>query len=106
MFASATFLGAMLGSAVGGYLAEPKGRVPLIGDFAVFADRPYIAPGLAMGLAALLVGIALFCVVPEVSTVKEHRVHINVTRPVPVSVPNVLSSSKTTRRAQQTGEER
>jgi hypothetical protein len=76
MFASATFLGAMLGSAVGGYLAEPQGRVPFIGDFAIFANRPYIAPGLAMGLTALLAGIAVLCLVPEVSTVKAHRVHM------------------------------
>lgn len=106
MFASATFLGAMLGSTVGGYLVEPGGRVPFIGDIAIFADRPYIAPGLAMGLAAFLVGAAVFCVVPEVSTVKEYRVHIDITRPTRVSGPSMLSSSKPMRRAEQTGKGR
>jgi hypothetical protein len=66
MFASATFLGAMLGSTTGGYLAEPHDRVPLIGHFDIFRRMPYIAPGLAMGIAALLCSLAVFCLVPEV----------------------------------------
>jgi MFS family permease len=66
LFASATFLGAMLGSLVGGYLAEPVGRVPFLGKFEMFRDRPYIAPGLTMGALTVLCAFAIWLFVPEV----------------------------------------
>jgi MFS family permease len=67
LFASATFLGAMLGSLVGGCLAEPVGRVPFLGRMEMFRDRPYIAPGLTMGVLTVLCAFAIWLLVPEVS---------------------------------------
>ena len=67
LFASATFLGAMLGSSVGGYMAEPAGRVPFLGKFVMFRDRLYIAPGLTMGGLTVLCALAIWLFVPEVS---------------------------------------
>jgi MFS family permease len=67
LFASATFLGAMLGSSVGGYMAEPAGRVPFLGKLELFRDRPYIAPGLTMGGLTVLCALAIWLFVPEVS---------------------------------------
>jgi hypothetical protein len=66
LFASATFLGAMLGSSVGGYMAEPVGWVPFLGKFDMFRDRPYIAPGLTMGGLTVLCALAIWLFVPEV----------------------------------------
>ena len=66
LFASATFLGAMLGSVVGGYLAEPSGWVPILGKMEYFRERPYIAPGLTMGALTVLCALAVWLYVPEV----------------------------------------
>jgi MFS family permease len=66
LFASATFLGAMLGSMIGGYLAEPVGRVPLLGRMEFLKDRPYVAPGLTMGVLTVLCALAIWFLVPEV----------------------------------------
>jgi MFS family permease len=66
LFASATFLGAMLGSSVGGYLAESVGRVPILGRIEFFKTRPYAAPGLMMGALAILCALAIWFLVPEV----------------------------------------
>jgi MFS family permease len=66
LFASATFLGAMLGSLVGGYMAEPVGRVPILGRMEMFRDRPYIAPGLVMGVLTALCALTIWVLVPEV----------------------------------------
>jgi MFS family permease len=66
LFATATFLGAMLGSMVGGYMAEPQGRVPFLGRVRVFEERPYIAPGLIMGSLTIVCAIAIWGFVPEV----------------------------------------
>jgi MFS family permease len=67
LFASATFLGAMLGSMVGGYMAEPNGRVPILGRMEVFREGPYIAPGLTMGTLTVLCALAVWLLVPEVN---------------------------------------
>jgi len=66
LFASATFLGAMLGSMAGGYLAEPKWRVPLLGKMGLFKTSPYAAPGLMMGVWTVLCALAIWLLVPEV----------------------------------------
>jgi MFS family permease len=66
LFASATFLGAMLGSLIGGYMAEPVGRVPILGRMEVFRDRHYVAPGLTMGALTVLCAVAIWFLVPEV----------------------------------------
>jgi hypothetical protein len=66
LFASATFLGAMLGSMVGGYLAEPQWRVPLLGKMGLFKTSPYAAPGLMMGVLTVLCACAIWFLVPEV----------------------------------------
>jgi hypothetical protein len=66
LFASATFLGAMLGSSVGGYLAEPSERVPFLGEMRFFKSRPYTAPGLMMGVLTVLCAFAIWFMVPEV----------------------------------------
>lgn len=68
LFASATFLGAMLGSLVGGYMAEPVGRVSIFGRMEMFRNRPYIAPGLTMGVLTVLCALAIWVLVPEVKS--------------------------------------
>jgi len=66
IFAMATFLGAMLGSVVGGYMAEPNGRIPILGRMEYFRQRPYIAPGLTMGALTVLCALTIWFLVPEV----------------------------------------
>jgi hypothetical protein len=68
LFASATFLGAMLGSLIGGYLAQPAGRVWIIGKLPLFATRPSIAPGLLLGCLTLGCALGVWLFVPEVSS--------------------------------------
>lgn len=71
LFASATFLGAMLGSSVGGYVAEPYGRVPILGTVEIFREKAYVAPGLIMGGLAVLCALAIWFLVPEVGGERE-----------------------------------
>jgi hypothetical protein len=66
LFASATFLGAMFGSLIGGYMAEPVGRVSFLGRVEFLKERPYIAPGLTMGALTVLYAMAIWFLVPEV----------------------------------------
>lgn len=68
LFASATFLGAMLGSTIGGYLAEPKGRIPFLNNSHLFQEKPYIGPGLVMGAFTVLCALTIWMIVPEVSS--------------------------------------
>jgi MFS family permease len=68
VFASATFLGAMLGSLIGGYLAQPADRVWIIGKLPLVSTRPYIAPGLLLGCLTLGCALAVWLFVPEVSS--------------------------------------
>jgi hypothetical protein len=57
----------MLGSTVGGYMAEPEGQIPIIGSICLFQDTPYIAPGLVMGSLTIICALTIGLVVPEVS---------------------------------------
>ena len=58
----------MLGSTIGGYLAEPEGRIPLPENFHLFQEKPYIGPGLVMGALTVLCALTIWMVVPEVSS--------------------------------------
>lgn len=68
LFATATFVGAMLVSMIGGYMAEPQGRVSLLGRLKLFDERSYIAPGSIMGFLTILCAIAFWGFVPEVQS--------------------------------------
>jgi hypothetical protein len=57
----------MLGSMVGGYMAEPEGRIPILGSIGLYQYRPYIAPGQVMGLLTMICALTIWLVVPEVS---------------------------------------
>lgn len=59
----------MSGSGIGGYLAEPYGRVPLVGSVEIFSSRPYTLPGTALLLISILATIPLLLFVPEVRKV-------------------------------------
>jgi len=59
-------IGAMSGAGLSGYLAEPAGRVPILGDLGLFEQKPYLLPGLTISLVALLAALAVFITVPEV----------------------------------------
>jgi hypothetical protein len=61
-------MGAMSGAGLSGYLAEPAGRVPLVGGLALFRTRPYLLPGMTLFLLALIAAGCVFAWVPEVST--------------------------------------
>jgi len=61
----------MLGSVIGGYLAEPEGRVPFLGGADILVKHPYIAPGLAMGILTVICAIVIWLMVPEVSIAQE-----------------------------------
>ena len=43
-------VGGMSGAVLGGYLAEPAGRVPFIGNMELFERKPYILPGLTLAI--------------------------------------------------------
>jgi hypothetical protein len=57
----------MGGAAVSGYLAEPAGRVPILGNIRYFQDYPYTLPGTLLLGMAILATIAVLFSVPEVS---------------------------------------
>jgi hypothetical protein len=57
----------MLGSMVGGYMAEPEGRIPILGCIGLFRYKAYIAPGLGMGTLTLFCALTIWLVAPEVS---------------------------------------
>ena len=64
---SANFAGATVGALLGGVLALPKGRIPILGDWWVFQVKPYALPGMAMSLLSVLGVLAVLIYVPEVS---------------------------------------
>ena len=70
----------MSGSALGGLLAEPNGRIPLLSDLKLFQMKPYAAPGVVLLLLSIIASMAVLQLVKEVSTLT------NVTefRPIPV----------------------
>jgi MFS family permease len=60
-------IGFMSGAGLSGYLAEPAGRIPVLGDLAIFKQKPYLLPGLVCTFVAVLAALAVFVFVPEVS---------------------------------------
>jgi hypothetical protein len=61
-------MGAMSGAGLSGYLAQPAGRVPLVGSLALFRARPYLLPGMTLFVLAMIAAGCVFAWVPEVST--------------------------------------
>jgi hypothetical protein len=57
----------MGGAAISGYLAEPAGRIPILGGIGYFQKYPYTLPGTVLLCAAVLAAIAVLVFVPEVS---------------------------------------
>jgi hypothetical protein len=47
---SADFMGDAFGVWLGGYLAMPAGRVPILGQMAFFATHPFVLPSMVIGL--------------------------------------------------------
>ena len=45
---SAQFGGGMLGSLIGGTLAMPAGRIPILGDIKMFQEKPFVLPGMTV----------------------------------------------------------
>jgi len=74
----------MSGAGLSGYLAEPAGRVPILGDIGLFEQKPYLLPGLTISVVALLAALAVFITVPEVSGMQTLSVSklINLTNSV------------------------
>jgi hypothetical protein len=56
----------MTASALSGYLAEPSGRVPILGNVELFKQKPYLLPGLALFSVSIVSAFAVFVFVPEV----------------------------------------
>lgn len=61
-------MGSTGAAALGGYLAEPAGRVPVFGQISLFERYPYILPGLVMAVLSVMAAAAVLLLVPEVST--------------------------------------
>jgi len=59
----------MAGAGLSGYLAEPAGRVPFLGDLTLFKAKPYLLPGLTLSVISALAALSVFLWVPEVSLV-------------------------------------
>jgi len=57
----------MSGAGLSGYLAEPAGRVPALGDLDLFKRKPYLLPGLTMSFIAIISAFTIWLFVPEVS---------------------------------------
>jgi hypothetical protein len=78
-------IGSMSGAALSGYLAEPTGRIPAIGDFELFRRNPYFLPGVILGVISLLAAIGVMIWVPEVCTPRARsRAHdCRLTSPLP-----------------------
>jgi len=51
---------------IGGYLAEPYGRVPILSDKVFFQKYPYTAPGLLLCSTTILASMAVLVLVKEV----------------------------------------
>jgi hypothetical protein len=65
----ANSLGSMSGAGLSGYLAEPSGRVPLLGKLDLFQEEPYLLPGLVVFDVSILASAMVFVFVPEVSPI-------------------------------------
>lgn len=88
-FGSANFIGSSTALAMGGLLAQPEGRIPIIGAMRVFQEWPYALPGLAL---ALLCGAAMFVsavYIPETNPkfVKKQQAEARETQPLLAAPP-------------------
>lgn len=45
---AAAFWGDSIGTFIGGQLAEPHGRIPILGDWELLVRKPYLLPGLVL----------------------------------------------------------
>jgi len=57
----------MSGSALGGLLAEPSGRIPILSDLKLFQMKPYAAPGVVLLILSMVASVAVLLLVKEVS---------------------------------------
>ena len=57
----------MSGSALGGFLSGPYGRVPLLSGLTLFQKNPYAAPGIVLLLLSMIASAAVLLLVKEVS---------------------------------------
>lgn len=69
--AAGSAIGSMSGSALGGLLSEPNGRIPLLSDIKVFQVNPYAAPGVLLLLLSMIASASVILLVKEVSTLTE-----------------------------------
>lgn len=69
--AAGSAIGSMSGSALGGLLSEPNGRIPLFSDIKVFQVNPYAAPGVLLLLLSMIASASVILLVKEVSTLTE-----------------------------------
>lgn len=56
----------MSGSAIGGFLSEPYGRVPLLSGIKFLQAKPYVAPGIVLLELSILASVIVMTVIPEV----------------------------------------
>lgn len=78
--AAGSAIGSMSGSALGGLLAEPNGRVPILSDLQLFQIKPYAAPGVVLLLLSIIASGAVLLLVKEVSGLT----NVTYLRPIPV----------------------
>jgi MFS family permease len=64
--AAGNAIGAMSGSAIGGFLSEPYGRVPLLSGIKYLQAKPYITPGIVLLGLSVIASVIVMTVIPEV----------------------------------------
>lgn len=67
-FTAGSYFGFTSGAAFSGFLAEPYGRVPLLGELRLLKAYPYALPGWVLLTCSIVSSIAIACLVPEVSS--------------------------------------
>jgi hypothetical protein len=78
--AAGNAIGAMSGSAIGGFLSEPSGRVPLLSGIKYLQAKPYVAPGIVLLGLSILASAIVMTVIPEVCELTKRTDN----RPTPV----------------------